>query len=635
MLLPEKERDMKRLFPTKAHKWLSVSLILCLISAIATAAIQCDFGRVKVEHVTMESISGHRLAGNLYIPSSATKQHPAPAIVVAHGGNNTKEMQDVFNVEYPRHGYITFSIDMYSHGESESLPETEWLDGGRGLYDAARYLTTLPFVDSDQIGLSAHSRGGKGASETVQLDNKADRRIIRNVFLNSSDPIYKDDDGKYTDVYQDRNIAVFSDRLDSFFFTEKGFVGGTYNNKVARRQRPLTQARNYIKTRSAQSFLNFGLDPKEGGTEERGLDRVYSKTYEDGGKGTRQIFSSMQIHGMGTFSISTARDALIFFNRVAPTSLSGDPNNQIWLWTALFALVGFVGIVLFLIYFVLVIVQYGAYKKVIVADEVQLAPIRRGDRSWFWIWQILGIAFSIFVAWSLSMLQVNSFHNGFFRQATPFFYGMWGLLNGIFNIVVFTAWYRTRGRKRNFDLRQTGVVIPRRAVWRTILIGLLGILALVGIIFAADYLFHTKYALWQWNFFYFPADKIPDMLKVLPLFLGFFVVNSLVVNSFNYNTTLGRSKTANTIWMSLLTAAAPAILCLGCYGYFYLTGWNPFFGGNSWTSETIVTMIPAMFSASFVSRKIYEKTKNPYLAGILMGLVMTLHSCLTTETLPM
>lgn len=632
---------MKKLFASKAHLWLVISLVLCLISAIGTSAIQADGGHVKTEHITIETTSGHRLGANLYIPDTATEQHPAPAIVVVHGGNNTKEMQDLFNIEYPRHGYVTMSVDMYGHGESETLPETEWLDGGRGVYDAARYLTTLPFVDTNNIGLSGHSRGGKGVSESVQLDNKAKTPIIKSVFLNSSDPIYKDNDGNYTDVYGARNVAVFSDTLDSFFFTEKGFVGGTYNNKVARRQRPLTQARDYINTKSAQSFLNFGADPTKSDTEKRTLNDVYEKTYDNGATGTRQIFSALQIHGMGTFSGATITDALTFFNRTMPTSKSANIHNQTWLIDALFDTIGLAGIIMFMIYFTLVIVQYGGYRKTVLASEdkiahgVELTPANGKERRWFWLWQVLGILFSIGVAWMLSELQVNSFHNAFFRQATPFFFGAWGFINGLFNIAVFALWYQRTGKRIHFSLRDSGVIIPKSAVWRTILVGILGTLGVVGIIFAADYFFHAKYALWQWNLFTFPAAKIVDMLKVLPLFLGFFVVNSLVVNSFNYNTTLGKNRTMNTILMSLLTAAAPIVLSACCYGYFYITGWNPFFGGNSWTSEVMINMIPPMFVCSFASRKIYEKTKNPYLAGILLGLFMTLYSCLTTETIPM
>ena len=38
-------------------------------------------------------------------------------------------------------------------GESEPLPDSEWLTQGRGLYDAVRYGVTLPYVDTDRVSL--------------------------------------------------------------------------------------------------------------------------------------------------------------------------------------------------------------------------------------------------------------------------------------------------------------------------------------------------------------------------------------------------------------------------------------------------------------------------------------------------
>ena len=54
-----------------------------------------------------------------------------------------KERSDNFQIEWARRGYVVVSFDLYGHGESEVLNDTEWFDNGRGLYDTVQYVATL------------------------------------------------------------------------------------------------------------------------------------------------------------------------------------------------------------------------------------------------------------------------------------------------------------------------------------------------------------------------------------------------------------------------------------------------------------------------------------------------------------
>jgi len=140
---------------------LIVSIALIIVGIAGSFILQTNSGKTTIRNVTIESESGHTLAMDVYIPENATAETPAPAIFVQHGGNNNKEEMQHYCIELARRGYVAIGVDMYGMGESEPLPDSEWLTQGRGLYDAVRYGVTLPYVDTDRVSLLGYSRGAR------------------------------------------------------------------------------------------------------------------------------------------------------------------------------------------------------------------------------------------------------------------------------------------------------------------------------------------------------------------------------------------------------------------------------------------------------------------------------------------
>lgn len=166
---------------------LIVSIALIIVGIAGSFILQTNSGKTTIRNVTIESESGHTLAMDVYIPENATAETPAPAIFVQHGGNNNKEEMQHYCIELARRGYVAIGVDMYGMGESEPLPDSEWLTQGRGLYDAVRYGVTLPYVDTDRVSLLGYSRGGKAAGEALQCDNDS-LNVVKAIFLIHSDP---------------------------------------------------------------------------------------------------------------------------------------------------------------------------------------------------------------------------------------------------------------------------------------------------------------------------------------------------------------------------------------------------------------------------------------------------------------
>lgn len=83
----------------KAKVWLCVAIILMLLSGMVSNYIQTDGGNVVMKELKLETDAEYSMSAYLFIPSSATDETPAPAIVTSHGYLNNKEMQDANYVE--------------------------------------------------------------------------------------------------------------------------------------------------------------------------------------------------------------------------------------------------------------------------------------------------------------------------------------------------------------------------------------------------------------------------------------------------------------------------------------------------------------------------------------------------------
>ena len=124
---------MKATFLKRNPFWLALSLVLMLMSAIVASAVQTNAGTIAVKDMRWETPSGQMISALLFKPDAATADSQAPAIIVSHGWWNNREMQDANYVELARRGYIVVSIDMYGHGNSSPLVNSQVELGGTGV----------------------------------------------------------------------------------------------------------------------------------------------------------------------------------------------------------------------------------------------------------------------------------------------------------------------------------------------------------------------------------------------------------------------------------------------------------------------------------------------------------------------
>jgi hypothetical protein len=169
---------------------------------------------------------------------------------------------------------------------------------------------------------------------------------------------------------------------------------------------------------------------------------------------------------------------------------------------------------------------------------------------------------------------------------------------------------------------------------KTILLALAVVAGAFFIIFTADYLLKVDFRLWVIPLKAFPPGKFDEILRYAPFFLFFYIVHSVAVNSFNY-VKLGK-EWVNTAVLALATVAGALFFVMLQYGTFFLAG-------KSWTEQLAkpvsniygIWLFPVLIYfplAVMFDRAIYKVTKNPYIGGIIFGLIMAIIAATNTLT---
>ena len=593
---------------------LMISVVLMLVSCIFTSLIQTNGGSVTIEEINWVTDNGYTMNAWVFIPENATSETPAPAVVTSHGMFNNKSMQDLNFVELARRGFVVLAQDMPSHGDSG---DTDGFAGTMmGMYESVKVLAKMPFVDAARIGITGHSLGGMSCNLSIQLDNYSPTPLIAAVLLNSADGEYTVN-GEFANIYGARDMGIVAGQYDEWFFDDTDANGNP------------TLPKDFIYNKNAQSILHFGKNPA--GLEQRAANTIYKETV-DGQEAIRVIYTPDIIHPWSHFSYKSTVGTIEFFDAALDAPIKIAPTNQVWQWKVVSNTIGLIGFFMFMVSLALVLAKTPFF-GMDVEEPVAPRAVDKTGKIWFFASAALGILFA-----TLTYLPIHSALSGSsgyipgVTQSSPRATGTWAAACGAFTILSMVVSYFAYGKKNGMDLGEVGIKISLKNLGKTILLALTVIASLLVVLGAADYLFKADFRIWVVAFRTFKLKQLG--LTFAPyafLFLTYYVANSVAVNCFNYNT-IGTKKWVNVLLVAL-SAVLPAIILL-------LMQYIPYFSGSDlmWPQYNmygvwLFPMLVLLPGAAVVSRIIYKKTKNPYLGGLICGLLVAIMACTNTLTM--
>lgn len=653
---------MKTAKSSKSYKfWMSIALVLILISMIATSLIQSDFGNVRVSKIRIAAPEGQYVSAILYTPKDASADNKLPLVLVCHGSYNSKEMQAQNYVELSRQGFVVCTIDSYCHG----LSSVE--NGDNGTVDSTdRYtcmihtleylMATLDYIDMDKIGLEGHSMGGFHCNDTVTYYLTREylglgENPISAVLNMGCEPYHtywglypslerldadslvkggvhegiETDDSELEAIPVDINYGLVAAYNDEWFWT---------NNEG--------NPHYYLSEDRAKLFVNqVGNMVAETEDVENGK---YYYGEVNGEECFRVIYVPHQIHPLNSFSYAGAYDCVEFFYNAFGTPNGHEyiaPSNQVWFIKEIFNLMGLIGIFLFIVPCACMLMKTPYFSELEYAHELPANPgpkDKKGKFVFSFAYILCAVIPPVLVMpvmfWWIGqgtsetyVSDIPHVWNHFFGQPNTNELAVWTGIVGLLIALVMFAAYRIYGKKNGQTAKSLGLIIPKKQIFKTFLLAVSVISFVYIITFFADWAFTTDFRFWMISVKVFNAENLVyTLIYVLP-FLLFYLINSAVVNGFNRIDSLKE-------WQSV------ALTCFGNvigillmiiieYGVLDIKGsfvWNPM---RIYNLFPLVVLIPV---ATILSRKLFKKTGNIYLGGILIGIFYTVMICANTMT---
>jgi dienelactone hydrolase len=154
-----------------------ILVFVFLFGASTAIVLNSDFGKLAVNTVVIND-GDKELSGLLYQPAFASADNPVPAIVIAHGISESKEMMSGLGLELSRRGFVVLCLDLLGHGQSGGTIEDGINEPSFGVTAAVQYLKAQLFVNSSAIGLVGHSLGGGAVRAAAAEDGHIDAVVL-------------------------------------------------------------------------------------------------------------------------------------------------------------------------------------------------------------------------------------------------------------------------------------------------------------------------------------------------------------------------------------------------------------------------------------------------------------------------
>jgi uncharacterized protein len=623
--------------------FLCIAIALVLLGSLGAYLVHSSGCKVKITDMTYVTEDGARMSAFLYVPDSATVENPAPAVVSCHGYNNTKEVQDINAVELSRRGYVVMAIDAYDHGNS-SFPDpriNKGVTADMGTFAALQYLGTLPYVDAKRIGMVGHSMGGStiqlGALRAFTKQEKNPAIIVPKAVLPTSQAFVT-------------NKEVTAALLGKYP-VDLGIVFGQFDEWANN----MWQVRSGIDINmSKKAIAGMGFPGADYGAyyvfgQNKKISRNEAIAAAAEGK-LRVIYQPKTEHPKIHFSTVAVGYILDFFDITLKSGKEVMPvTDQTWPWKQFFTLVVMVGFFLFIIPFAFLMLRIPFFKTIIQPEPV--APsitTTANNKLVYWIIFIIcllpaPLLFNWATGYPIGIKSMDRYVptvwplNSYFQLPCINGTVLIVLLVGAILLAIFLATYFLIMKKNNVTFDNLGVKLSGINIWKSALLAVIVFAATYSLLVISDFFFLSDARFWVFSIKTLTPIKFWILLKYLPFFLFFYLINSLTLNSFTR--IRGAGEGTNIVLMILANIGGLAVLTILDYAWLFNTGVKLFPSVPFPPPGNMTSALAGLFVWNFLfilplatvfARLLFRKTGSIWLGGFVNALIVTLFSISNT-----
>ena len=604
----------------KSKRMLIICVLIIVLSSLFTSLVQSSFGKVDVYSIKVPTQNGQWVVADLFKPKSATKDDPAPMVLVVPGFQRSKEALSNITLELARRGIVAISIDPYAQGgSSSSLNRRAATYEGYGMFPLVDYFYSTPnlnYVDRDRIGATGHSAGGNAAIRGASYFGReaADTGKpgkLHSVFVSGYVLSQKED------ILEDvrSNVGI------SYAYYDEG----AYRNELAEDDKVIHKWENGDMRIAPEAIRTVNMAY---GRDWDPIDEVeIGKYYGDPDKRTlRVVHNERLLHPFQPYAIEPTANQIEYFERAFGWETNLSPNNQIWYWKEILSMVSMVTAMVMLIPLTQLLLVNVPFFGAIAHPLPPAQPKPRGrGRLLFWGLFAIGAIIACFSYIPMTELSKILFQDASNRIMTWFFpqrmnngVMLWAVFNGTIGFILFFLSYKFFGKHNGIRPDMWGITTTARELGRTLVLALTVFLIYYLLLFTIYYFLHVDYRFLFMGVRVFQPAVVLLLLMYAPFFFIFFLSNSLRVNA-------AMRIVDQPEWRSMLLAGVANslglfLIVLLQYTTFALTG--TVFWTDGWLYINLLfAVVPMMFVLPYFNRYFFRMTGRIYLGPILTCLV--------------
>ena len=593
----------------RARYFAAILLSIVVISSAIASLVQSGGGSVQVQDIKIPTQNGQWLVADLFKPESATREQPAPLVVVVPGFQRSKEALSNVAIELARRGIVAISIDPYAQGgSSSSLSRRAATTEGYGMFAVVDYAAStgnLNYIDKSRIGATGHSAGGNAAIRGADYFGKEALQTGRPSKLHSvfvSGYVLTLTDDVLEDVRS--NVGM------SYAFYDEGAYRNELKNADMRR------------APEALRLVNSGLASSGRSVDEVELGRYYGDVEA---RTLRVVHNERVLHPFQPYIVEATANQIEYFERVFELDTGLSSRDQVWQWKEGASLVALIAGFVLLVPAGQLLLRLPLFEALVHPLPEKLPRPQGRGRALFWALFAVGALIACFSYIPMAELSQVLFVAASSREATWFFpqrmnnaVMMWAVLNGLVGFLMFWLSYRYFGRQHGVEPAMWGSSVSGRELWRTLLLALTLFVLYYLLLFAIYYFFHVDYRFLFMGVRVFRPVELVLLLMYVPFFFIFFLSNSLRVN--------GALRTEGMAeWKSLLLAGINNsiglfLIVIVQYVTFAVTG--TVYWTDGWLYVNLLfAVVPMMFVLPYFNRYFFRMTGRIYLGPMVTCLV--------------
>lgn len=643
-------------YKTKPFLVMCIAFVMVFISAFSAMCFETSGFSVKVSDFTLTRDMTHYYNGGeingkkfvmendtsyavtMYVPESATEEHPAATVFVLPGFTRTKATMSQYCMELSRRGAVVFCMDPGGQGGTTETSTA----GANGIEYLVQYVYNntddFKFCDKNRFGAVGHSAGG-GNVCTLAADmagKSYEESIIKAVYI--SGYIKTSSANKYKNL--NCNAAM------SYAYYDEG----------AFRYQTDTSAFEVISLR----FIN------EVGGKKNNYDKVaFDYGYGDMADGTYRIVHREKInHCFEMYDKTSIENTINFFDETLEMNSGKDGFRQIWFGKELSNGIALAAAFTFIISLCAVLMKLPFFAEMkagkdkeqsekalsaaqaMTGGKIDTVHQTVAHKVIFWSCMLLTAIIACLDYIPLAHLSIQIFPTG--NSSSVFTYVfparminailLWAAINGVIGLVIFFATtllenlyeyicYKVKGRKPEYEWDKFKAIKISGNKWGGVLLNTVKAVLLALIMFGMFYLLvWLSYTLFHQDFRFMLISAAPlnkrmfvTALEYMPIIFIFYISNSIRVNC-----SIGREGWSEGKVMfvgALANSVGLAFILLINYVCYFATG-APFYGywGNGvevWLYVNMVFgLVVMMFLLPIFHRLFYKITGNVWTGAV-------------------